>query len=224
MKRIDKFGIWNLAAKSFAVLSASLSALISNQTKALSLTSNFNNENKNLNYESFQKRSLKSKLILKLNIENPGKSYLSMHVSHSSHASHASHASYSPSPGHASHSSHISSSHSYVPSSNTPVHTPKIPVYAPNESATSNTYTEKSILDGDILDVYSVGSRTLYKGCKGTDVKELQIILIKLGYEVSPSGYFDNHTESAVKKFQEINQLKVDGKVGSTTLIIFQSK
>src|SRR6185312_15873690 len=106
-------------------------------------------------------------------IENPERSYTSMHTSHSSHASHASHASYSPSPSHASHSSHISSSPSYTPSNSTPVYTPKIPVYVPNESATSNAYTEKSIPDENVLDVYSLGSRILYKGCKGTDVKEL---------------------------------------------------
>jgi hypothetical protein len=221
MRRKDKFGMWNLAAKSFAILSASLSALVSNQSKAISLTSNFFNENKNLNYESLQKRLLKPKLILKLNLENPEKSYVSMHVSHSSHASHAS---YSPPPGHASHSSHISSSPSYVPSNSTPAYSPKIPVYVPDDPKPSNTYATESITDGDVLEVYSLGSRILYKGCKGTDVKELQMILIKLGYEVSPSGYFDNNTESAVKKFQNINQLKVDGKVGRTTLIILQSK
>jgi hypothetical protein len=221
MERKDKFGIWNLAAKSFAVLSASLTALISNQVKALPLTNNFNNENKNLNYETFARKFLKPKLILKLNIENPEKSYQSMHASHSSHASHAS---YSPPPGHASHSSHISSSPSYTPSNSIRVYTPKIPVYVSENPTTSNSYTEKSITDGEVSDVYSLGSRILYKGCKGTDVNELQVILIKLGYKVSPSGYFDNNTELAVKNFQNINQLKVDGKVGSTTLIILQSK
>jgi hypothetical protein len=219
MERKDKFGIWNLAAKSFAVLSASLSALASSEAKAMPLTSNFINIDKNLSYNSVQKRVLKPKLILKLNIENPEKSYASMHTSHSSHASHAS---YSPPPGHASHSSHMSSSPSYAPSNPAPAYTPQIPVYTPNEP--SNTSKENLILDENVLDVYSLGSRVLYKGCKGTDVKELQIILIKLGYQVSPSGSFDKNTESAVKKFQYINQLKVDGKVGSTTLIILQSK
>ncbi|MGN6268176.1 MAG: peptidoglycan-binding domain-containing protein [Ginsengibacter sp.] len=222
MRKKDKFGMWNLAAKSFAILSASLSALVSNQTKAIPSTS-FNNDNKNLNPENFRKRVLKPKLILKLNITSPEKSYTSMHTSHSSHASHASHASYSPSPSHSSHSSHISSSPSYTPSSNTPIYTPKTPVYE-SHGSTSNTYTEKSVQNEDMLDVYLLGSRILYKGCKGTDVREVQIILLKLGYKVSPSGYFDNNTEIAVKNFQDANQLKVDGKVGRTTLIILQSK
>ncbi|MGN6195349.1 MAG: peptidoglycan-binding domain-containing protein [Ginsengibacter sp.] len=223
MGRKDKFGISNLVTKSFAILSASLTAVVINQSNATPLTLNLKNKNKNLSQESFQKRLLKPKLILKLNVANPEKSYSSMHASHSSHASHASHASYSPSPGHASHSSHISSSPSYAPSNSTPIYTPKVPIYKSDE-VIDNNYTESSIHNGDVLDVYSLGSRVLYKGCRGTDVKELQILLINLGYDVPASGYFDNKTELAVKNFQNINQLKVDGKVGRTTLIILQSK
>jgi WD40 repeat protein len=53
----------------------------------------------------------------------------------------------------------------------------------------------------------------------GDDVLALQERLVRLGYEEVgiPDGYFGQMTEQAVRHFQEINQLEVDGVVGMIT-------
>lgn len=64
----------------------------------------------------------------------------------------------------------------------------------------------------DVLpDKYNL-TRTLKKGCKGNDVKELQK---KVGTKVD--GIFGNNTKSAVKKFQKSKKLTQDGIVGKNT-------
>ena len=52
----------------------------------------------------------------------------------------------------------------------------------------------------------------LKKGSKGNDVKELQQAL-----HVYPDGIFGKLTEEAVREFQRVNKLKVDGIVGDNT-------
>ncbi len=62
--------------------------------------------------------------------------------------------------------------------------------------------------------------RTLYKGDKGNDVKELQKELIKQGYDCGKygaDGTFGNDTKKAVEKFQKANKLDKDGVVGKNT-------
>lgn len=54
-------------------------------------------------------------------------------------------------------------------------------------------------------------------GDEGTDVKELQERLYELDYISAVTGYFGSDTEEAVKKFQEKNNLTVDGNVGAET-------
>ncbi len=54
-------------------------------------------------------------------------------------------------------------------------------------------------------------------GADGTDVSELQSRLRELGYMDSVTGHFGESTEAAVKKFQQLNDLTDDGKVGSKT-------
>ena len=98
-------------------------------------------------------------------------------------------------------------------------------------------YTDKSdyLERGDILDtrtkghtvvVLSDGSRagedegTLRRGDKGELVKALQRALLAKGFSVGKSGVdgdFGPATESAVKKFQQSNNLYVDGVVGPAT-------
>ena len=56
-------------------------------------------------------------------------------------------------------------------------------------------------------------TRTLRKGMKGEDVKELQSLLF-----VIVDGVFGPLTEKSVKRFQEEKGLKVDGVVGPKTL------
>jgi len=60
---------------------------------------------------------------------------------------------------------------------------------------------------------------TIYPGDKGDDVKALQKRLKELGYNVPGqiTGYFGDITEAAVKQFQKVNKLTVDGKVGQNT-------
>jgi len=68
------------------------------------------------------------------------------------------------------------------------------------------------------LPVYVLGSRILFKGCRGTDVRALQQLLINLGYEIVSNGYFDEATKLAVIDFQILKNLNGDGKVGPQTL------
>lgn len=56
-------------------------------------------------------------------------------------------------------------------------------------------------------------TRTLYKGCKGADVKELQKALGGLTVD----GKFGPKTDSKVRTFQRTHGLVVDGKVGPAT-------
>lgn len=61
---------------------------------------------------------------------------------------------------------------------------------------------------------------TLRKGSKGQDVTELQTLLIRRGYDLSPygaDGSFGNKTLAAVQQFQRDNGLTADGVAGSKT-------
>lgn len=61
---------------------------------------------------------------------------------------------------------------------------------------------------------------TLRKGSKGIRVKELQTILLSLGYDLGSAGadgIFGSKTYQAVKDFQTEKGLKVDGIVGKAT-------
>jgi len=66
--------------------------------------------------------------------------------------------------------------------------------------------------------------RIIYKGCEGSDVLMVQNLLKNLGYDVMLTGYFGEQTDKAVKKFQNANELKPDGKVGQTTYTALKSK
>ena len=68
---------------------------------------------------------------------------------------------------------------------------------------------------------YELGERTLKNGMSGDDVRELQNILIMLGYSCGSygaDGDFGDATELAVRKFQSEHQCAVDGTVGANTL------
>lgn len=197
----EKTGFIDLAKKSLLVLTTSLGSLLtSNQSKALPLKPiSIGNDNDIKNYDIFQKKVLRPKMVLKINtrnLENNMAGMYSMHVSHSSHASHGSHSS---------HSSHFSGSTS-------PPSTPKSPP-PPKETIKVNPPAET-------ITKYTLGSRTLSKGMEGSDVEELQNKLIKLGYELTASAYFGDYTEAAVLKFQTEHELKPDGEVGQKTLSV----
>ena len=67
---------------------------------------------------------------------------------------------------------------------------------------------------------YTLGTRTLRNGSKGTDVKALQEFLLQLGYKLpkyGADGEFGSETETAIKAFQKKASVKADGIYGSDT-------
>ena len=67
---------------------------------------------------------------------------------------------------------------------------------------------------------YTLGTRTLKKGSKGTDVKGLQEFLLQLGYNLpryGADGDFGGETETALKLFQARSGLAQDGVYGGDT-------
>ena len=67
--------------------------------------------------------------------------------------------------------------------------------------------------------------RLLMRGTEGPDVKEVQLMLKKLGYyKFKADGVFGVKTEESVKLFQEDNSLIVDGIVGPQTRWALQKK
>ena len=64
---------------------------------------------------------------------------------------------------------------------------------------------------------YPEPTRTLKKGCQGSDVKWLQEAMTRIGYQLMVDGDFGPLTEKKVKAFQLAAGLTVDGKVGPAT-------
>ncbi len=59
---------------------------------------------------------------------------------------------------------------------------------------------------------------TLYNGCSGEEVRQLQQALIDLGFlDGKADGVFGNKTENAVRAFQKKNKLTADGLAGEKT-------
>ena len=58
---------------------------------------------------------------------------------------------------------------------------------------------------------------TIYQGCSGSSVRVLQQLLNFKGLSVRVDGEFGSRTEEAVKEFQRINNLPVDGIVDAQT-------
>ena len=83
------------------------------------------------------------------------------------------------------------------------------------EATTTTTTTTKT--KGD----YTMEMRNLKKGCKGEDVRALQILLIGRGYSCGSAGAdssFGPATDSAVRKYQKAMGLEVDGIAGKNTM------
>lgn len=66
-----------------------------------------------------------------------------------------------------------------------------------------------------------IARRTLSRGTVGWDVSVLQFLLSQAGAVVPVSGYFDAHTERAVRRFQEARGLSADGIAGPRTFAAF---
>lgn len=68
---------------------------------------------------------------------------------------------------------------------------------------------------------FTMEMRVLKNGCKGDDVRALQILLIGNGFTCGSwgaDGNFGNATEMAVKNYQKAKRLQVDGKAGPETM------
>ena len=63
----------------------------------------------------------------------------------------------------------------------------------------------------------TLGDRTLQKGTAGNDVKTLQMLLTRRGFDVPSTGYFGTITKRKVKRFQRTRGLTADGIVGPLT-------
>ncbi len=74
--------------------------------------------------------------------------------------------------------------------------------------------------NSELVLVQPAGKVTLRKGSKGDAVRELQTMLLKLGYDLGPCGIdgdFGKSTDAAVRSFQSDHWLTVDGVVGKNT-------
>lgn len=66
---------------------------------------------------------------------------------------------------------------------------------------------------------YTMKMRTLRKGCKGEDVRALQILLKGRGFDCGDAdGIYGAKTEAAVRKYQESKKLTADGIAGPATM------
>jgi peptidoglycan hydrolase-like protein with peptidoglycan-binding domain len=61
------------------------------------------------------------------------------------------------------------------------------------------------------------GTRPLKSGCIGSDVAELQGLLLVHGFEICRNHTYDAETESAVRQFQQRSKLRETGVVDHTT-------
>jgi rare lipoprotein A (peptidoglycan hydrolase) len=68
----------------------------------------------------------------------------------------------------------------------------------------------------------TLGDRTLSKGTAGNDVKTLQMLLTRRGFDVPSTGYFGAITKRKVKRFQRTRGLTADGIVGPMTRAKFR--
>lgn len=88
-----------------------------------------------------------------------------------------------------------------------------VPKYDEEQKAEEKTTTNK----GD----YTMEMRNLKKGCKGEDVRALQILLIGRGYSCGGSGAdgdFGSNTDKAVRAYQKAKGLTQDGIAGKNTM------
>ena len=78
--------------------------------------------------------------------------------------------------------------------------------------------TLKALLGSDALLNEEHKNNVITQGDKGTDVRGIQSRLRELGYSVTVDGKYGKSTTNAVKSFQKLNSLKVDGIAGKKTI------
>lgn len=89
-----------------------------------------------------------------------------------------------------------------------------VPKYDEEQKAEEKTTTTTK---GD----YTMEMRNLKKGCKGEDVRALQILLIGRGYSCGGTGAdgdFGSNTDKAVRAYQKAKGLTQDGIAGKNTM------
>ena len=80
-------------------------------------------------------------------------------------------------------------------------------------------YAEEEAVEEKEQEGYTMTMRNLSSGCKGEDVKALQILLNGRGYSCGTAdGDFGSKTEKAVKRYQTAEKLVADGVVGPQTM------
>lgn len=67
------------------------------------------------------------------------------------------------------------------------------------------------------------GSRQLSKGMRGTDVADLQALLISKGYNLKITALFDEETFEALKSFQKSKKIETSGQLDVLTLWYLQN-
>ena len=72
---------------------------------------------------------------------------------------------------------------------------------------------------------YALGDRVIKYGCEGQDVKLMQEMLLKLGYDLGSwgvDGDFGDCTDLALRAFQKDARLDIDGECGPATLVALE--
>ena len=87
--------------------------------------------------------------------------------------------------------------------------------------------TNGSKYEGTIRPVeYALGDRVIKYGCEGQDVKLMQEMLLKLGYDLGSwgiDGDFGDCTDLALRAFQKDARLGIDGECGPATLVALEN-
>ncbi|WP_372790252.1 peptidoglycan-binding protein [Paraconexibacter sp.] len=78
--------------------------------------------------------------------------------------------------------------------------------------------TAKSSAKKSAKKTRKLGDRALRKGSRGSDVRTLQKLLVKVGIKTKVDGVFGSGTKSAVRKFQRAARLEPSGTVGKVTV------
>lgn len=80
---------------------------------------------------------------------------------------------------------------------------------------------EEALVDNGIVASADDGTERLLRlrtpNLQGEDVREVQEALVKAGIPVDLDGFYGPNTEQAVRKFQQRENLKIDGMVGPAT-------
>lgn len=76
----------------------------------------------------------------------------------------------------------------------------------------------------DALNSPDAQEYTIAIGTENDDVRDVQERLYELGYIAKVTGYFGTNTESAIKKFQKLNDLAEDGKVNNAVRELLYSE